>query len=201
MNLIIFLFWAPWIERYSNLPPFSRKWCNYCTRNMDDARLNSDKATCKIPNRNIPNRRPWTTIRTVPWPYCTVSPLVAMDDSPLCPVKSLRDMLSYFPKSSRQEKIPLFAYDDGKTVKCLTYASFVKSLKFYLDRCGYSSADYSGHSFRRGGCSFAFKIGLPPALIKLRGDWRSNAYERYITIDNDLQLKVAKAMSIAAKKA
>ena len=71
-------------------------------------------------------------------------------------------------------------------------------LKSSLQKAGFDPAAYSGHSFRRGGCSFAFQIGISPTLIKLRGDWRSNVYERYISVSPDLNFKVGKALLLAA---
>ena len=38
---------------------------------------------------------------------------------------------------------------------------------------------YTGHSFRRGGATFAFRCGVPASLIKLQGDWHSDTYLLY----------------------
>ena len=35
---------------------------------------------------------------------------------------------------------------------------------------------FAGHSFRRGGASFALQAGLPTDVIMLFGDWHSDAY-------------------------
>src|SRR4051794_1104850 len=53
-----------------------------------------------------------------------------------------------------------------------TYTWFEKHLRDSLQKAhviGY----YTGHSFRRGGATFAFQCGVPASLIKLQGDWRS----------------------------
>ena len=42
--------------------------------------------------------------------------------------------------------------------------------------------DFSGHSLRRGGATFAFQCGIPAELIKLQGDWRSDAYMLYLSL-------------------
>jgi hypothetical protein len=39
---------------------------------------------------------------------------------------------------------------------------------------------YSGHSFRRGGATFAFRLEMDPFLVKRMGDWVSDAYMGYI---------------------
>ena len=44
---------------------------------------------------------------------------------------------------------------------------------------GYPDKEYSGHSFRRGGATWAMHIGLPGEVIQVLGDWQSNVYQRY----------------------
>ena len=41
---------------------------------------------------------------------------------------------------------------------------------------------YSGHSFRRGGATRAFELGLSIPEIKVRGDWKSAAVNEYVVI-------------------
>ena len=53
---------------------------------------------------------------------------------------------------------------------------------------------YSGHSFRRGGASFALQCGLPIDLIKVHGDWHSNACEHYLEPSFELRKQVEQAM-------
>ena len=75
---------------------------------------------------------------------------------------------------------PAFVYTSGDQIKLLTYTTFTTKLKKLLEQCGYDSSQYSGHSFRRGGATFALNCGVPGHDIKLQGDWLSNAYERYL---------------------
>ena len=65
-------------------------------------------------------------------------------------------------------------------LKTLTYTIFTTKLKRTLDLCGYNSSPFSGHYFRRGVASFALHCGVPSDYIKLQGDWKSTAYERYL---------------------
>lgn len=104
-------------------------------------------------------------------------------DSPLCPVKALCKVLAPLERVKLSQVQPLFTFttDSGK-IAFLTHSLFVKLLKASLMSAGLDPSEYSGHSFRRGGCSYAFEIGFPNDLIKLRGDWKSNAYERYVTV-------------------
>ena len=65
-------------------------------------------------------------------------------------------------------------------------------LRNTLLKAGINEDDYSGHSFRRGGATFAMKSGVPFSLIKCQGDWASNAYERYLeTTLHDRQIAVS----------
>lgn len=121
-------------------------------------------------------------------------PLSIHSNPALCPVTALRRLLSSLP-SSLPKDTPLFSFRSGNSpVASLTYHTFIKTLKSTLKRAGYSPLDYSGHSFRRGGCSHAFRLGVPAALIKSRGDWRSSAYERYITIHEQMNINVARIL-------
>ena len=52
-----------------------------------------------------------------------------------------------------------------------------------------------GHSFRRGGASDAFKCNIPAALIKLQGDWKSNAYLQYSDIPLDVRWNMMNVFS------
>ena len=91
---------------------------------------------------------------------------------------------------------PAFTYREYGTLLPLTYSVFSNNLKVSLDKCGIDSTKYSGHSFRRGGATFAQTCGVPGHYIKLQGDWRSNAYERYL--GSSLKCKFA-AVSMMSK--
>ena len=123
-------------------------------------------------------------------------PIAKVHGSVLCPVSAVVAMLALIPPCTPPADFPLFCYkSQGDTLTHLTHTSFVSMLKQFIKCAGMSSAKFSGHSFRRGGCTHAFRLGISPLLIKLRGDWRSNAYERYVTIQNDQHLAFASALS------
>jgi hypothetical protein len=46
-----------------------------------------------------------------------------------------------------------------------------------------------------GGASLAFDLGLSPIQIKLRGDWASNAFERYVFVSSGATGRAAAALS------
>lgn len=59
---------------------------------------------------------------------------------------------------------------------------FVHKLKLHRAALGLDSSAYSGHSFRRGGATWALTCGLPGETIQLMGDWTSDCYKRYLDI-------------------
>jgi hypothetical protein len=106
-----------------------------------------------------------------------------------------------------ENNTPLFSFKDKGQLKMIIHSSFVNALKQVLEvcginsseysghLCGINSSEYSGHSFRRGGASHAFKCNIPAALIKLQGDWKSNAYLRYIDIPLDVRWNMMNVFS------
>jgi hypothetical protein len=67
-------------------------------------------------------------------------------------------------------------------------------LKSNLSAAGYDAAKFAGHSFRRGGATFAFRCGAPPGQIKEHGDWRSNCYMMYLEYDDRARERLAFSM-------
>ena len=58
----------------------------------------------------------------------------------------------------------------------LLHADLVLAAKRMAELVGVDPGSVSGHSFRRGGASYAFRAGVPDVLIQYQGDWRSMAY-------------------------
>lgn len=127
-----------------------------------------------------------------------IIPFSRSQDSLLCPLKAMISMLAGIKDVKCSSDHPLFSYiEKGGNLCYLNHSEFVKQLKETLSKCDLNIKLYSGHSFRRGGCTYAFSLGLSPVLIKLRGDWKSNAYERYVTVTSDQQNEVAKVLSMS----
>ena len=109
-------------------------------------------------------------------------------DSPLCPVAAYLRAVNLLSDSSC---VPAFAYKkpDGSSHPLLAQ-EFVRVFRSLLIRAGVSRAShYRGHSFRRGGASWAFNNGVPGELIQVVGDWKSDAYKVYLEFS--LRSKVA----------
>ena len=105
-------------------------------------------------------------------------PVCAIQGNVLCPVQAYRRMVQAVPASSIS---PAFCYYVGSKCVPLTSTVFVNVFRKWLTTVGISHVNmYSAHSFRRGGATWAFKAGVPPSLIQLQGDWKSQCYLRYI---------------------
>ena len=124
-------------------------------------------------------------------------PLPHIPKSPFCPSTSLLTLLLDCPAPG--SPTPLFRYRQGKNIVVLTQDVFTIKLRECLQELGYQAREFSGHSFRHGGASFGLQCGLPPDLIKLQGDWSSNAYERYLQPSFNLRQEVAYKLGRAAE--
>jgi hypothetical protein len=120
-------------------------------------------------------------------------PLPVILDSPLCPVSALKRLANVSGGYIGDQ--PLFSYKEGSKVHFLTYSSFLTILQAVIKACGLNADQYSGHSFRRGGATYAFSCGVPPMLIKAQGDWKSQAYQAYVDISLDQQWHMMKCLT------
>ena len=97
--------------------------------------------TCRslVQNDSIPNRT-------------LLVPVPKVAHSSLCPWSAVTRAfkLAGVYQSTENASAPSFTYREGSALKALTYASFTNKLKLALDKCGFDSARFSGHSFRRG---------------------------------------------------
>ena len=119
-------------------------------------------------------------------------PLPKISTHLFCPSTALLQLCLSYKTSGNPT--PLFQYKVNKTLVPLTQFKFTQKLRQCLSQLGYPAEKYSGHSFRRGGATLALQCGLPVDLIKIQGDWNSNAYERYLQPSFGLRKKVAETL-------
>lgn len=93
------------------------------------------------------------------------------------------------------EREPAFGFQRGGERVAMTQNWFSQRLKRALGEAGLEAWKYSGHSFRSGGATFAFECGLPMEVIKLQGDWRSDAYLRYVRVEWGMKLRAAEGIA------
>ena len=119
------------------------------------------------------------------------NPIKALD-----PVFHLAELTTRFPMASDQ---PAFSYLEKGKVKCVTYQGFTKELKRLLCLAGLKEDSYSGHSFRRGGATYLYRLGADPLLIQASGDWASDCYTRYVFLTLDQRLHAQRMMTYNLK--
>ena len=120
-----------------------------------------------------------------------VIPIPGNSDPALGPVRHLRDL---FAAVDCPGDSPAFTYGEKKFI---TYSSFTTNLKKLLAMSGYNPALYSGHSFRRGGATFLYRLGASILQIQISGDWVSQCFARYLHVTEEERLIVQNMVSKA----
>ena len=115
-------------------------------------------------------------------------PLVQNSDSVLCPVKAYRLMCKAIPATADS---PLFMMRDNKVVY---YRHFQAKLKLCIQSIGLNPTNFTTHSFRRGFATLLFKAKTPADKIQLMGDWKSDAYKKYLAFTLEDKIQVAENM-------
>ena len=82
-----------------------------------------------------------------------IIPVPGNSDPALDPVRHLKALFDTVQCSSDS---PAFSFSENQFI---TYSGFTTTLKKLLSKAGYDPSLYSGHSFRRGGATFLFKLG------------------------------------------
>ena len=119
-------------------------------------------------------------------------PVLGIPGSSLCPRRAFLHMVGLLPA---RPSSPAFLYVNAHgDVVTLTHSLFVSALRGLLVKAGVDCIGYTGHSFRRGGASCAFQAGVPGELVKLHGDWKSDAHLRYLSIPMQHRLQVTHRM-------
>ena len=121
-----------------------------------------------------------------------VIPLVPVHNSPLCPVQAYNNMCRLVPAAPVS---PLFILPPSHGVVPIVFSAFHKVLHLCLSVLGIDHIGFSSHSFRRGGATFAFSVGVPGELIQSQGDWSSECYKLYLDLSVQHCLTVARSLS------
>ena len=124
-----------------------------------------------------------------------VVPLLAQENSELCPVRAYKNMICLNPGHSSEPAFTLLS-KRGRKIP-VTYKIYQEKIKKLTSEIGENPACYSSHSFRRGGASFASQVGIERELIMLLGDWRSSAVDNYIYFTMDQKIQAANSIGQA----
>lgn len=118
-------------------------------------------------------------------------PLLRIKGSMLCPLKAYTRMIKKIPGTNDD---PAFCVPIKKGNRAVTYWELQNFIKCNVKRMGLDPTQYSSHSMRRAGATWAFQAKVPSELIKLQGDWASDAYLRYIECSTEQRMLVAQEM-------
>lgn len=119
-------------------------------------------------------------------------PLSPIVGSPLCPVKAYALMLSMVPAEPQS---PAFVLPVSQGLGPIMYRDFHSVLRLLVSKLGLVPSEFSSHSFRRGGATFAYSLGIRGELIQSQGDWASDCYKLYLNLDFPHRVSVAKCMA------
>lgn len=114
--------------------------------------------------------------------------------SRLDPVAAYKAMLQHSPAPPGA---PAFGWVQTGSYVAITHAFLVKSTKQYAAAIGMDPAEVAGHSYRRGGATFAFSAGAPDQLIQWQGIWASLTYRGYIDLPVSARMLVSQLMHTA----
>ena len=142
---------------------------------------------------------PWGTLITIRWSK-TIQfrervvdiPLPCIPGSKLCPTTAVIHAFHFTNSTAANSQA--FTWDDNSLspkTHVFTYNLFISKLRDHLTSMGINPQSYAGHSFRRGGASFAYQSGVPLELIKALGDWRSDTILIYLTMPLSIRLRSA----------
>eukprot|EP00854_Cymbomonas_tetramitiformis_P004179 gene4179-biopygen4116 len=88
----------------------------------------------------------------------------------------------------------------GKAWKRIGQKLTEEGVKTLIQRIGLDPKRYSGHSFRRAGGTVAFHLGVDHLLIKLQGDWVSDAYQKYEQVTEARRLELPKRLAVRMRQ-
>ena len=107
-------------------------------------------------------------------------PLPFMPGHTMCPVTSVYMALLMSPGCP--DEGPVFVRGCAGNFHPILYGWFMKKLRSLLKKCGVDACLFGSHSFRRGGASWALKCGMSGELVRILGDWKSDAYRAYLEV-------------------
>lgn len=116
-------------------------------------------------------------------------PLTQAKDSHLCPVRIFRKMCKLIPANS---DAPLFLLPNNKVI---TYSMFQSKFRYCIHKIGLSAERFSTHSFRREGATLLFRAKVPADKIQFMGDWRSDAYKKYLAFSLEDKIQISEVMN------
>ena len=106
-------------------------------------------------------------------------PVLPAANKAICPVYWVHYLLARGAGSPDQ---PLLALKNKGEIVSLSANQLIYRIRKWLKLIGLDDSRYSLHSLRRGGTTFTYESNMEEDMIKLLGDWSSQAYKRYIDV-------------------
>ena len=145
---------------------------------------------------------PWRALVKVHWSKTIqfrertiLIPLPGLRALPFVQWEQFCMLFSFSPKAGLDDQAFVWVDPLKLIPQSFTYNLFMSKLREVLHSAGLSGADFGTHSFCRGGASFAFQSALPVELIKILGDWKSNAVLLYLTVPLNIRVQATRILS------
>ncbi len=102
-------------------------------------------------------------------------------------------MITYITNGSdlHEHNRPLFMYSDGSI---FTRHMCIELTKLLASRLGHDPAQYSGHSYRKGGATSLANAHVPDSVIKVMGRWESFSFALYVSTPPHIIQEAGKRM-------
>ena len=117
-------------------------------------------------------------------------PVLPVENKAICPVMWMHYMMSKVPAAPHEPAFTIWS--EGQRT-ALSANQLVERIRQWLKLIKEDENEYSLHSLRRGGATFAYQCNIGAEMIKRLGNWASDAYKRYIDISMDDRYDTMKA--------
>ena len=117
-------------------------------------------------------------------------PILPTANKAICPVMWVHYMMHKVPAEPNDPAFTIWS--EGKK-KALSANQLIARLRDWLKLIKEDQDQYSLHSLRRGGATFAYQCNIEAEMIKRLGNWASDAYKRYIDVSMDERYETVKA--------
>ena len=117
-------------------------------------------------------------------------PILPAGNKSICPVLWMHYMMEQIPGEPND---PAFMIMQKGEKLALSANQLVARLKKWLTLIGEDAEAYALHSLRRGGATFAMQCNIQGEMIKVLGDWASDAWRRYCDISMEQRFDTMQA--------
>ena len=109
-------------------------------------------------------------------------PVLPARNKAICPVFWTHFMINLIPAKPEN---PVLALPGSGKKLALSANQLIYRIRKWLKVIGQDATVFLLHSLRRGGATFAYQSDIEAEMIKLMGDWASDAYKHYIDVSMD----------------